>query len=607
MSLTLGACSSSTPEVVTTQESDASSSPTITDAPKAATSENTIPTEEAVITEASAETETSIDLPEMLDKPLLGYYIAARELNPHLAASNSDKDYSGIFYEPLATIDNEGSIYPILASEVPTAENGGLAEDGTSVTWKLREGVTWHDGIPFTAEDVVFTFNYVTNPDVASTSVNDYQAIKSVEALDDYTVEITFNSPNPAWFVPFTGLNGMILPEHIFKDYAGSNSREAPANTAPIGTGPYVVKNFIPQETLELEAYPGYWQAGKPYIKNVTLKDFGQQETTISAVLQTGEADLLAGVNIEWKILQEMLKSGKGNVALNVGSCVERILLNWADPNIADPVTGERASINNPHPIFSDIAVRKAVYIAIDRETIANELYGPKGVPTCNVLVFPTKYSSPNTSCDYNLQEAASILDEAGWVDGDSDGIREKDGVKLKVVFQTQTNAIRQQTQQIVKQALESIGFSVELTNIDGKSFFSSDPTDDNNIGHFYADMQEYNQCSFGADPGTYMLGWTCDQRSQASNNWSGRNLERYCNPEYDQLATQATLELDPEIRTELFWQMNDMLVNQDFSVIPIVTRAEMVAFAINLMGVEGTRMANDGVFWNIEDWYFTP
>ena len=539
------------------------------------------------------------------DDTLLVYYRGPQILNPHLAANNVDIDLSGIFYEPLATIDNEGNIIPVLAVEVPTLENEELAADGTYVIWKLRNDVLWHDGEKFTSDDVVFTYNYVSNPEVGATTAGDYTTVDSVEAIDDYTVKVNFKGSNPAWFVPFVGFHGMILPEHLFADYAGSNSREAEANIEPIGTGPYVLTEFEAQDHIIVTANQNYWQEGKPRIKNVQIKDWGQLETSIRAVLQTGEADIIPGVNMEWKVLESMLAAGKGNLTVTVGSCVERILLNWTDPNITDESSGEKSSINHPHPILTDVNVRKAITLAVDRSTIADQLYGLGGIPTCNVLVYPTQYSSPNTNCDYNLEESARLLDEAGWIDSNGDGIRDKDGIELSLVFSTQTNAVRQQTQQIIKQALNSIGIEVELRNVDGKSFFSSDPSDEDSVRHLYVDMAEYNECGYSSDPGVYMAGWTCAERAQKSNNWSGKNLERYCNPKYDELVSLAQSELDTEKRKELFWKMNDMLVSEDVSLIPIVTRTTILAYNNRVKGVDGTGLANDGVFWNIEDWHF--
>ena len=160
-------------------------------------------------------------------------------LNPHLANGFQDFEASRIVYEPLATYEADGQMVPVLAELVPTPENGGIAEDGRSVTWKLKPDVRWSDGKPFTAEDVAFTYEFVSNRQVAAVTEKYYEAIQKVEVSDPLTVKITFKEPNPSWALPFTGQNGMILPKHVFSEFPGASARQAPANLQPIGTGPY--------------------------------------------------------------------------------------------------------------------------------------------------------------------------------------------------------------------------------------------------------------------------------------------------------------------------------------------------------------------------------
>jgi len=182
------------------------------------------------------------------------YWQAPTILNPHLAQGSKDFEASRITYEPLASFDKNGKLVPFLSAEIPSLENGGVAKDGKSVTWKLKQGVKWSDGKPFTAGDVVFTYQFVSDPAVGATTSANYQGVKSVEAVNDYTVKINFQEPNPAWSLPFVGSNGLILPRHIFEKYKGSNAREAPANLIPIGTGPYKVVDFKPGDIVVYEA-----------------------------------------------------------------------------------------------------------------------------------------------------------------------------------------------------------------------------------------------------------------------------------------------------------------------------------------------------------------
>ena len=188
-------------------------------------------------------------------------------LNNHLAQGGKDYDASHICLEPLADYDNDANLVPFLAAEIPSLENGAVAEDGTSVTWTLREGVTWHDGEPFTSKDVKFTYEFATHPDAATTSSANYATIESIDTPDDYTVVINFSQPTPNWFTPFTGIYGYIIPEHILKDFVGAEAVNAPFNLSPIGTGPFVVKEFRPGDVVLFERYDGYWDPGKAALR----------------------------------------------------------------------------------------------------------------------------------------------------------------------------------------------------------------------------------------------------------------------------------------------------------------------------------------------------
>jgi peptide/nickel transport system substrate-binding protein len=149
-------------------------------------------------------------------------------LNPHFAVGTKDQDASRIFYEPLAAWDPEGNLVPVLASEIPDRENGGIAADGLSVTWKLKKGVTWHDGKPFTADDCVFNWEYGSDPASAAVTIGTYKDVK-VEKIDSHTVKVIFSKPTPFWADAFVGIRGALIPKHLFEPYKGAKSREAPA------------------------------------------------------------------------------------------------------------------------------------------------------------------------------------------------------------------------------------------------------------------------------------------------------------------------------------------------------------------------------------------
>jgi len=520
-------------------------------------------------------------------------------LNPHLAAGGKDQDASRIVYEPLASFSSDGELVPFLAAEAPSLEKGSVAKDGLSVTWKLKPDVVWSDGQPFTADDVKFTFDFISTPETGASTAGNYSTVASVEVIDPLTVKVNFKAVTPAWAIPFTGVTGQILPAHIFKDFVGAKAREAQANLAPVGTGPYKVVEFTPGDTVIYARNDRFREKGKPAFSRVVLKGGGDATSAARAVLQTGDADFAWGLFVEANVLSELEKGGKGRLVLNPGSTGELIVLNQADPNVE--VNGERSSVTKPHPFLTDSNVRKAIGYAIDRKTIVDQLFGIAGVTTSNVLLAPKTYLSPNTSFEYNIKKAAALLDEAGWVDSDGDGVREKNGVKLNVLYQTTVNSQRQKVQEVVKQALESIGFKVELKSIDGSVFFSSDPTNPDTFRHFYADIQMYTTGSFSPDPSAFLKGWTSDQIPQKANNWSGSNDIRWKNAQYDALYLQSTTELDPAKRTQILIQLNDILVNEGV-IIPLIHRTGITAASNSLQGVKLSAWESN--VWLIKDWY---
>lgn len=527
------------------------------------------------------------------------YWQAPTILNPHLSTGFKDAEASRITLEPLASFDNDGKLIPFLAAEIPSLENGGIAKDGKSVTWKLKPNIKWSDGTPFTAADVVFTYQFISNPEVGSSNAGSYKIVESVEAIDDYTVKVNFKEITPSWFLVFVGTEGAILPRHKFQEYNGANSRQAAANLMPVGTGAYRAVEFKPGDVVVYEANPHFRETDKPHFSRVELKGGGDATSAARAVLQTGDADFAYNLQVEAPILKRLEAAGKGRVVTNFSPFMERVLFNFTDPNRAT-AEGDRSNLQFPHPFFTDERVRQAFNKAIDRETIAQQLYGDAGKPTANYLVVPRQFSSPNTSYEFDLKEAAALLDRAGWQDSNGNGIRDKNGMEMQIVFQTSVNPVRQKTQEVIKQALLSLGVGVELKSIDASIFFSGDPGNTDTVERFYADLQMFSTGNTNPDPTGYLKFYTCDQIPQKANNWTGDNASRYCNREYDELWQRLTMELDPEKRRQLFIQMNDMLVKEAI-VLPLVDRAEVAGVSNGIVGVDLTPW--DLNTWNIADW----
>ena len=517
-------------------------------------------------------------------------------LNPHFAAGTKEQEGSRIFYEPLAGWDPEGNLIPILATEAPTRENGGLSADGKSVTWKLKRGVKWHDGQDFTADDVVFTAKYAGDPATATVTVATYKDLK-VEKIDSHTVRVTFTKSTPFWAEPLVGIQGLILPKHVFEPYIGAKSRENPANTKPVGTGPYKFLDFKPGDMLRGTANTSYHIANRPAFDAIEMKGGGDAIGAARAVLQTGEYDYAWNLQVEDEILKRLEGSGKGKVSIIAGGNIEFILLNYADP--WNEVDGERGSAKSRHPAFQDKAVRDAMGLLIDRKGVQDFIYGRTGVATPNFLNNPPRFKSNNLKFEFNVDKANQILDAAGWKKG-ADGIRAKGNTKLKFVFQTSVNQPRQKTQAIIKDACTKAGIDLELKSVTAAVFFGGDFANPDTYQKFWADMEMYTTTMPQPDPQVFMEQYCSWEFAQKVNKWASRNLSRWRSDEYDNLHKAAQGELDPVKRAAMFIKMNDVVCS-DAYVQPVVYRPRVSA-AVNKLVAPLSGWDND--MWALAHWY---
>ena len=524
------------------------------------------------------------------------WWQGATLLNPHFAVGTKDQDGSRFFYEPLAGWDADGNLVPVLATSIPGREDGTLAPDGKSVTWRLKEGVTWHDGKPFTADDVVFNWQYASDPATAATTNAVYKDVK-VEKVDDHTVKVLFDKPTPFWALAFVGAQGMIIPKHLFADYVGDKSRDAPTNLKPVGTGPYKFKDFKPGDMVSGEINANYHMDNRPYFDAFEMKGGGDAVSAARAVLQTGEFDFGWNMQVEDEILLRLEKGGKGKVSISPGGNVEHIQLNTTDP--WTEVDGERSSLKTKHPTLSDPTVRQALALLVDKSSVEKFIYGRTGNATANYVNNPERFRSKNTKYEFNIDKANDILEKAGWKKG-TDGIRAKDGKKLKYVFQTSINQPRQKTQAIVKQACQKAGIDIEIKAVTASVFFSSDVANPDTYPHFYADLQMYTVTMTQPDPELFMKSFLSDEAASRENKWQGRNITRWRNKEYDDIHRAAQVELDPIKRATMFIKLNDMVVN-DQVVIPVVARPAVQAMNTKLVAAMS---GWDNNTWDIQNWY---
>jgi len=531
----------------------------------------------------------------------------ASALSVHNATGGKDIAAGSIISEPLIAYAPDTSLVPVLVTEVPSLENGLLAADLSSVTFNLLPDVVWSDGEPFTADDVVFTWEW--NIDAANGSIDraSWEILESVEAIDDLTVKATFKSPTIGWFQPFGSNLGAIYPRHFWegKDAAAANNAFA---TSPIGTGAFVLEELAPNDQVIYRANDSYREPNKPYFQRIILKGGGDAPSAVRAVTTTGDWDLGFTLQIDNTALESAL-GDQGQVYGTPGTGVEKIQFNFSDPNTE--VDGQRSQKDTPHPFLTDLAVRQAIAIAINRQALSENLYAgpPYEPPGRNILAGLGIYESPNTTWEFDPEAAVQILNDAGWVmQGNA---RQKNGVSLSLTYTTTTAQVRQRVQAVVKDNLVDIGFDVELAQVEGGVFFDGAADNTQNFTHFYSDMQEYTDGATSAFPLNYMKYWYAGPDganiAQAENDWTGTNKTRYSNPDYDALWEQIATVATQDEAVALFVQMNDHVIDNVVEI-PLVQLVADRFVASNEINVENIAVTAFGdTFWNIANWNKLP
>ncbi|MGR3271310.1 peptide ABC transporter substrate-binding protein [Thalassococcus profundi] len=531
------------------------------------------------------------------------YWQAPSIMNPYLSGGTKDIEAASMVIEPLGRYDPTGALVPFLAEEIPTVENGGVSEDLTSITWKIKEGLLWSDGTPFTSADVVFTAEYCMDPEGGCAQLAKYSGVETVEAIDDLTVKVTFSQPTPNPYGPFMGGQSPILQKAQFENCKGAAASSCTEqNFNPIGTGPFMVTEFRPNDVISMEANPNYRDPEKPAFATVNFKGGGDANAAGRAVMETGEFDYAWNLQLAPDVLAKMEEGGMGQPVAAFGTLVERIEMNMTDPS-PDLPEGERATVAHPHPFLTDLNVRKALSMAIDRELLVEVGYGQAGRATCNLVPAPALYASDNTEClTQDIEGAKALLEESGWTDTDGDGVRDKDGMKLSLVYQTSTNAVRQDFQALIKDWWSQIGVETELRNVDSSVFFGGDPGSPDTFQKFYADVEMYANNFDGTDPQSYLSMYRCGNEPKPSSQWQGENINRFCDPEYDALLDELARTGELEERGRIAKQLNDMLTKDTYTIVPLVDRGRVSAHSNTLGGVQLNTW--DSELWNVADWY---
>lgn len=542
------------------------------------------------------------------------YWQSPSLLNTYLSDATKDTNAAAITLEPLASYDPDGNLVPKLAAEIPTLANGGVSADLTTITWRLKDDLKWSDGSEMTADDVVFTYEYCINPDTGCSNMDEIADIASISAPDDRTVVITFNQPESYPYTSFVTTDLSILSRAQFADCVGT---DAPIcfteNYMPLGTGPYRITSFTPnaedgQISAEYERNPHY-HGSRPYFDRIVMTGGGSAEEAAISVLIDGEIDYAWNLQVDPLTLSGLEGGGSdgeriGSLANSFASRVERIMVNQTNPS---ETLGEDRSEwlggANPHPLFTNTAIPQAMSMAIDRQTISDQFYGFAGRPACNLVATPPRFvSEANDSClTQDIAGANKLLDDNGVTDADGDGIREYNGMPLRITFQTSTNDIRQQTQELVKGWWRQIGIETELIDWEGSVFFGGEPlmAAGASFKRFFADVEMYAN-STAVDPQSSLSAALCENIPSSEDDWGGSNVARICDEAYEATYEELTNTSDRARREELIKQLNDILI-QNYYLIPLVNRGNVSAHLDTLAGVDEN--AWDTSLWNVGEW----
>lgn len=487
--------------------------------------------------------------------------------------------------DPLFIPDAEGDYLPVLAAEVPTLDNGGISPDFLTITYKLRDGVTWSDGEPFTAEDIKFTFDVYQDPGSTPSVAAAYDAIESVTVLDPLTAEVKMTEVNPGYLELWQN----VLPRHRFDTTAVTI--EHPQARIPLGTGPFVIADWRTGAEILFERNPNYREPNKPYLDGITVRITPEKEAAIASFVAgdldylyfivTGDLPTLTGAEADGEGVVVALREG--------GAAVEWLWLNL----------GTAGNPDEPHPILGDPSVREAMDYAIDRQAIIDEILGGFGSLTGS-FIFAGWAAVDLPVTPYDPDRARQILETAGWTEGDG-GIREKDGVRASLRFQTIAGDLtRELYQQLIQQNLADVGIEVTIENVPSNTIFGS--YEEGGLlarGDYDLVM---SRDGYDVEPVNWVALFTTEQIPSAE--FPGRfTYSFYSNPEFDRIAAEASSTLDREVRQELYAELVRIFA-ADRPALPLYRSASADAWRDRLVGIESRYFDPRGTLYTAENWY---
>jgi peptide/nickel transport system substrate-binding protein len=492
--------------------------------------------------------------------------------NPLMVHIEVDDGVHFSVFDALFRVDPQGVIQPNLAVEVPNQKNGGISEDGLKWRIRLRDDVRWHDGKPFTADDVKFTLELITNPNFRSWRTAGHALVRDIAVISP--TEIAWRMEEA--FAPYLSFltETFIVPKHILEKEANPNN--AAFNQAPVGTGAFKWGQRVAGDHLELVANPEYFGEG-PHIEKLVFK-YIPDLTVLYTQFKSGDVDLVGQPYITPDHYEEAKTLANRVVTLVPRTAFESFYLNLDRPQ------------------FKELAVREALYAAIDKEAIVQGLY--YGVPTPTETFMPRQsaYCNPNLPAhEYNLDRARQILDQAGWAPG-RDGIRAKSGVRLSFANSTTSgDPLREQVQQFLQQTFTQLGVEMKISNLPAAVMW----------GEFWQQSQ-FDSVIVGS---SYLIGADPDvtnrlhSRSIAAKGGRGSNNAQYANPEVDALLDKGARSFDPEARRSIYYRVQE-LVRRDLPFLPLYQNNAVQGQKKGISGVVpngNTRTES----WNALAWYW--
>ncbi len=505
-------------------------------------------------------------------------------LSPIMANENLERVISWLFVEGLVQIDAKGDPIPVLAETLPT-----LSEDGMVLTYTLKKGIRFSNGDPFTCADVQFTWKAVMSY-LAPISKSGYERIKSVDCPDETTAVVNFSSG----YLRYLQLFSFVLPKG-----AGSldTINKWEYHQAPISTGPWKVLEWQVGDHILLARNEYYREPGKPYLDNIMLK-FLQSQNSLD-LLTKRELDVTWGLDESYLVFLKDLASQGISYSTAQSGINELLIFNLADPKIDAPLD----AATNPHPILSDVRVRQAFQYAIDKQTLVDNLL-PGSVNTSSSILPPSQFNCPFAPSEYNPEKGKALLEEAGWKTG-TDGIREKDGVRLSLKITTEAeNGLRIQIEQAIARDLKAIGVELIIEKIPSKELNGNWKSGGlGKHGHFDILLLAIGP---GINPaGGMKRDFHSKRIPTVYNQGEGNNYARYHNTDVDTWIDQALSSTSSEQQQELLCKIAEQ-VNQDVPVIPIYEHLIVSAHQARLQNfIISPGPAN--FTFNSQDWWLRP